>query len=80
MEQVTYTILFHYGDWQIFSNGQHYGPHKNAESAIKIAVAAAKLAKKDGQPAIVFLQNRDGSLQTIWQHGCERNYNFAFAY
>jgi hypothetical protein len=80
MEQVTYCILFHMGDWQIFSNGNHYGPHKSAEAAIKIAVAAGKRAKADGQAALVLLQSRDGDLQTIWQWGCEQSFGrFAFA-
>lgn len=71
MERVTYCILLHMGDWQIFSNGVHHGPHKTVDAAIKIAVAAAKRAKKDGQSAQVLLQNRNGHLQTIWSFGEE---------
>ena len=78
MEQVTYCVLFHCGDWQIFSNGIHYGPHKTMEGAIKIAISAAKRAKKDGQPALVLLQNRDGILQPIWQYLSEYAARYAY--
>jgi hypothetical protein len=78
MNQVTYCVLYHMGDWQIFSNGVHYGPHRNADAAIKIAVAAAKRAKKDGDAALVILQNRDGNIQTIWQYGCQYAGSYAY--
>jgi hypothetical protein len=77
MDQVIYCVLFHCGDWQIFSNGVHYGPHRTPEAAIKFAVGAAKRAQKDGQPALVLLQNRDGGMQTIWKYGNERAFSYA---
>ena len=73
MEKLVYCILQHRGDWQIFSNGVFYGPHRSADAAIKFAVGAAKRAKKDGQPVLVLLQQRDGILQPIWQYNCEYN-------
>ena len=73
MERLVYCILQHRGDWQIFSNGVFYGPHRSAEEAMKNAIGAAKRAKKDGQPVLVLLQARDGMLQPIWQYNCEFN-------
>lgn len=71
MEKLVYCILQHRGDWQIFSNGVFYGPHRSAEDATKVAVGAAKRAKKDGQPVLVLLQARDGVLQPIWQYNTD---------
>lgn len=80
MEQVTYCILRHQGDWQILSNGDYFGPHKTPDAAIRIAVSAAKRAKKDGQAALVLLQNREGSLQTIWQYENSGYFTQSFAF
>lgn len=69
MEQITYCVLLHRGEWQIECNGHHYGPHRTKDAAVKIALAAAKLAKRDGDAARVVVQERDQSWHTEWQHG-----------
>ncbi len=68
MQEVTYFVIFHRGEWQIECNGHYYGPHKTQEVAVKLAVAAAKLAKRDGDAASVIVRDRDNSWHTEWQH------------
>ena len=81
MQEVTYYVVFHRGEWQIECNGHHYGPHKSQDVATKLAVAAAKLAKRDGDFARVIIQKKDNSWHTEWQNGFENNsYVGALAY
>lgn len=78
MQDVTYYVVFHQGDWQIECNGHYYGPHRSQEAATKIAVAAAKLAKRDGDNAKVVVQERDQSWHIEFQH--KQGYQPAYAW
>jgi hypothetical protein len=79
MEQVIYYVVLHQGEWHIECNGHFYGPHRTKEVAINLAVAAAKIAKRDGDPAKVIVQGKNNTWYTEWEFGGNDLYSFLFA-
>lgn len=69
MARAQYFVVLHDNEWKIKFDGQHYGPYRTQEIAIRAAVDAAHKSGQDGYDAQVLVQGKDNKFRTEWTYG-----------
>ena len=66
MAHTPYVVFRDQGQWNIKSNGVHYGPYATQKDAIRAAVEAAHEAGEKGHNGQVLLENQ---IRVEWTYG-----------
>lgn len=61
-----YHVKFRENRWWIVNGGNWFGPYRESAVAQSLAIAIARRAVELGVPTSVYVHNREGSEETIW--------------